>query len=338
LPFTLGEDVSRIQLNIALGRAGIHTPVFLGEVQAAGVEVNAIPMTVEEIFWRQTQYQEFDACEYPGAGYVIQKARGTCPVTAIPAFPLRAFRQNTVYINAHAGIERPEDLKGRRMGAGHYEMTMMVWVRDFLARDYDVQPSDLTWVTGGFRDAGRKPRVHVQLPPEIRIEEAPEGRTLEGMLEDGEIDALIGPRVPEPMARGSRNIRRLFPDFRAVEADYYRRTGLFPIMHTVAIKSELVERYPWLPMSLYQMLDQARRLSLERLADDTAYLAPLPWLPAHLDADRAVMGCDLWPYGAEANRHTFGHLAQIAFEQHLAPRAVPYQELFAPSTYEEFKI
>ncbi len=330
--------MSKVRLNAALGRSGQHYPLFLGEVRAEGIELNAFPMTVEEIFWRQTHHQEFDVCEYAGAGYLMLTARDESPFTAIPVFPLRSFRQNTVYINAHAGISRPEDLRGKRMGAAHYEMTMMLWVRDFLEKDYGVKPSDMEWVAGGLRNPGRKPRVRHELPPEIRIVEAPPDKTLEGMLESGEIDALIGPRVPEPMAQGSTHIVRLFPNYWEVEADYWRRTGLFPIMHTVVIKKEIAERYPWVAMNLLGAFVEAKRLTMERMGDATAYTVPLPLLPAHLDMTRALMGEDFWPYGAEENRKTFGYLAQIAHEQHLAPRAVPYEELFAPSTYEAFKI
>ena len=330
--------MAKIPLTIALNHSDRHQPLFSGEVQPEGIELRAFPMTVEEVFWRQAQFQEFEACEFAGAGYLLLKARRESPFTAIPVFPLRAFRQGSIYINARAGIERPEDLKGRRIGAPEYEVTAVVWVRDFLEKDYGVKASDLEWFTGGLRHPGRKPRVKYNLPPDITIHPPDPEKTLEGMLEQGEIDALISPRVPAAMLRGSPTIRRLFPRYWEVEADYYRRTRIFPIMHTVVIKNELVEQYPWIPFNLYRAFVEAKRLVLERYLDGSIYGATLPFLPAHVETTRELMGEDFWPYGAEPNRHVYGYLAEVLYHQHLAERVVPYEELFPKVFFDEPKV
>lgn len=330
--------MARIPLTLALNNSDRHFPLFSGEVQPEGIELRAFPMMVEEMFWRQAQFQEFEACEFAGAGYILLKARNECPFTAIPVFPLRAFRHSSVYVSARSGIERPEDLKGRRMGAPEYEVTAVVWVRDMLEKEYGVKASDLEWFTGGLRHPGRKPRVKYNLPPEIVIHPPDPERTLEGMLEAGAIDALISPRVPEALLQGRPTVRRLFPRYWEVEADYYRRTRIFPIMHTVVLKNELVERHPWIPFNLYRAFVEAKRLATERYLDGSIYGATLPFLNAHVETTRALMGDDPWPYGAEANRHVYGYLAQVLYEQHLASRAVPYEELFPRVFFDEPKV
>jgi 4,5-dihydroxyphthalate decarboxylase len=330
--------MAKLRLTMALGNYDRHWPLFSGEVQPEGIDLVAFPLPVEEIFWRQARHQEFDASEFAGAGYILLKARNASPFTAIPVFPSRAFRHNAIYVNVHAGIERPEDLKGKRVGAPEYEMTALLWIRDFLAKDYGVQPSDMEWFTGGQRDPGRRPRVPHDLPRNVVVHPPHPEKTLDEMLERGEIDALMAARMPEPMRRGSPNVRRLFPNFREVEADYFRRTGLFPIMHTVVIKNEIVERYPWVPMNLYRAFVKAKQLALERLYDTTALAVTLPPLTACYEEAQALLGPDFWPYGAEPNRKHYGYLAKIAYEQQLAVREVPYEELYHPSCYEEYKV
>lgn len=330
--------MSKLRLTLALSNADRHQALFSGAVQVDGVDLVAYPMTVEEIFWRQAQFQDFDASEFAGAAYIILRARRANPFTAIPVFPLRAFRHSAVYVNAEAGIERPEDLKGKRIGVPEYEITIAVWVRDFLTRDYGVKPSDVEWFTGGLRHPGRRPRVEHAQPEGVRIHPPAPGKTLEGMLEQGEVDALISPRIPEALLNGSPRVRRLFPRYWEDEADYWRRTGLFPIMHTLVIRNEILEQYPWVAMNLYKAMVESKRLAIERLTDGSTYGATLPRLPAFFDQDRELMGEDFWPYGTEANRHHYGHLAKILFEQQLAEREVPYEELYAASCYSEFKV
>ena len=330
--------MANVELTAALGNYDRHRPLFSGEVRAEGIDLKAFPMTIEEIFWRQAQFQDFDVCEFAGASYIILKARDANPFTAIPVFPSRSFRHNAVYINTGSGIEKPQDLKGKRMGVPEYEMTAMLWIRDFLEKDYGVKPADMEWFTGGQRGLGRKPRVTYDLPGGVVVHPPAPDKSLDNMLDSGEIDALMAARIPEPMARGSTNITRLFPDFRKVEADYFRRTGLFPIMHTVVIRNEIIEKYPWVPMNLYWAFSRAKDLAIEWLRDTIANAATLPTTIAAVEEDLALMGEDYWPYGAELNRKHYGYLAKLAFEQSIAVREVPYEELYAPACYDEFKI
>jgi len=327
-----------VQITMALGNYDRHVPLFTGEVQPEGIDLHAFPMTIEEIFWRQARFLEFDASEFAGAAYIVLKAQGASPFTAVPVFPLRAFRHNAVYVNAHAGIAEPGDLKGKRMGAPEYEMTAMCWIRDFLARDFGVQPADMEWFTGGQQNPGRRPRVAFDPPPGVTIHPPAPDRTLDEMLERGEIDALMSARQPRPFADGSPNVRRLFPSYREVERDYFRRTRLFPIMHILAIRNDVAERYPWVPMNLYAAMVRARDLTVARLRESLSNVTTIPSALAAIEDDIALMGDDFWAYGAEPNRRHYGHLAQIVFEQGIAPRHVAYEELYVPAAYDEFKI
>lgn len=334
----VSTEMSKVPLTVALGNYDRHWPLFSGEVQAEGIDLKAFPMTIEEIFWRQAQFTDFDACEFAGASYIILRARDANPFTAIPVFPSRSFRHNAVYVNANAGIAKPQDLKGKRMGVPEYEMTAMLWIRDFLQKDYGVAPADMEWFTGGQRDRGRKPRVTYDLPGGVVVHPPEPDKTLDDMLDRGEIDALMAARIPEPMVSGSPNIRRLFPNFREVESDYFRRTGLFPIMHAVVIRNDIIQKYPWIPMNLYWAFVRARDLAVDRLRDTIASAATMPSTLAAVEEDLALMGHDFWPYGAESNRKHYGYLVSLTFEQGLAVREVPYEELYAPSCYDEFKI
>jgi 4,5-dihydroxyphthalate decarboxylase len=164
------------------------------------------------------------------------------------------FRHSAAYVNVDAGIHRPADLAGKRVGVPEYQMTATVWLRGILQDDYGLRPSDVRWFAGGQEHAGRREKVRLVLPPDVRLEPIPEGRTLSSMLEAGEIDALFAARMPSPLVDGSPRIRRLFENYREVECDYYRRTGIFPIMHAVTIRRELYERHPWVAQSLQKAL------------------------------------------------------------------------------------
>lgn len=327
--------MSKVRLTFGLGAYDRHMPLITGEVQAEGIELVCVPLVLEELFWRQAQFREFDVAEFSGCGYLMLRSRQDCPFVAIPAFPSRAFRHNAIFVNVGAGIERPEDLTGKRMGVPEYEMTAVVWARDVLEKEYGVKPTELEWVQGGQVEPGRKPRVAYHIPG-LSIQPAPEGRAIDEMLDKGEIDALMAPRVPWPMQQGSPNIRRLFPNYKQVESDYYRRTRHFPIMHTVVIKNEVYERYPWVAVNLYKALVEAKAVAQRRLEDRSANYVTMPFLVAASEEGRDVFGSDPWHYGAD--EPDYPYLAQIAHEQGLADRLVDYNELYAPSTYDLFKV
>lgn len=299
--------------------------------------LNYVPLYSPETFWRMLRYDEFDASELSCANYFVLHSRGDSRFVAIPIFPSRMFRHNAVYVNTVAGISRPYDLKGKRVGCAEYSMTMAIWVRGFLQHDYGVAPEDLTWVFGGIEQPGRRDRVKADPPAGVRSEQAPADRSLVQMLEDGEIDALMSPSIPSTLIARSSRIARLFPDFASVEADYYRRTGIFPIMHTVVLRRELYERHPWLAQSLFKAFCLARDEALHRLRDGDTLSTSLAWQVAYVEAETATRGADLWSYGLEENRVALNALKGYLGEQGLLAADFPIEDAFAPSTLESFR-
>jgi 4,5-dihydroxyphthalate decarboxylase len=278
------------------------------------------------------QFEEFDASELSCANYFVLFSRGDRRFVAIPIFPSRMFRHSAIYVNTAAGIEAPGDLKGKRVGCPEYAMTAAVWVRGFLQHDYGVLPADITWVLGGLEQPGRRDRIAPASPPGVRLEPAPAGRSLVELLEAGEIDAVVTPSMPSSLRAGSPRVGRLFPDFQQVEAEYFRRTGVFPIMHTVVLRRDLYERSPWAAVSLYKAFCQARDLAFERLYEPDALAVSLAWAIAYVEQELALRGQDLWPYGFEANRATLEALKSHLGEQGLLAADFALEQAFAPST------
>src|SRR3990172_1581559 len=210
-----------------------------GTVRAEGIDLRMLALPVEEIFWRQLRHFEFDASELSMSAYLIGRSRGDLPLIAIPVFPSRVFRHSCIYVNPKKGITRPEDLVGKRIGVPEYHMTAALWIRGMLADDYGVTPDRILWFTGGLEQAGGGEKFKLELS-DVHVEAIPSHRTLNEMLEAGELDGYIGARQPPAFRSGI--VVRLFPEYEQVEMDYYRRTGIFPIMHVLAIREELLDR------------------------------------------------------------------------------------------------
>jgi 4,5-dihydroxyphthalate decarboxylase len=324
-----------LNLTLACGAYDRTAPLALGDVRPAGIELTCLRLPVEETFWRMTRHAEFDVAEMSLSSYLIRRSRGDDELVAIPVFLSRFFRHSCLFVSAESGISRPEDLRGKRIGVPEYQMTAAVWIRGFLQDDYGVRPADCRWSTGGLEQTGRIEKVPIQIPG-VQIDPIGPDQTLSAMIASGEIDALMGARAPSSF--DGRRVRRLFPDYRAVEEDYFRRTGIFPIMHTVVIRRAVADQHPWVARSLYDAFCAAKDQTLVQIGDSVALAASLPWLVPEVEATRALMGDDYWPYGLEPNRTTLEALARYDHEQGLAARLVAVGELFAPSTLDEFRI
>lgn len=310
-------------------------PLKVGQVQPEGIELNHLTMPIEDVLWRMNKHQEFDASEQGFGGYLVQMDRGESPFIAIPVFTSRMFRHSCAYVNAKANIRSFEDLKGKAIGIPEYAMMAVVWLRGVMYHEYGVSPDKVTWVQGGLETPGRKEKVKITYPPNVRVEKAPPDRTLNSMLESGEIAALFTARAPSSFLKGSKNVSRLFPNYKEVEQAYYRKTKIFPIMHTVVIKRHIYERHPWVARSLYRAFLEARQRTYERLYDMSALGVMLPWLIAEVEETRALFGGDCWPYGIEPNRPTLEALTQYAYEQGLTQQKLEIEPLFAPNTLDE---
>jgi 4,5-dihydroxyphthalate decarboxylase len=320
-----------LRLTIATARYDRTMPLIDGRVRPEGLDVTWLPLNVEQIFWRQLRHLEFDASELSLSALLIRRGRGVDDLVPIPVFLSRSFRHSCIYVNADAGIRRPEDLAGKRIGVPEYQMTAAVWARGLLEDDFGVRPEDATWLQGGLEQPGRLPQEPVS-PPGVSLSMIPAGATLAGMIASGELDALVSPRTPTTYRGGDGPVRRLFPEVWATERDYWERTRIFPIMHTVAIRRPLVEANPWLPQTLANAFGEAKRLADADLRDTTALRVGLPFLVRHAEETIALMGEDFWPYGVEPNRPTLETLARYLHRQGLVPEQPDVDALFPAST------
>lgn len=301
-----------------------------GRVRPEGIEATWLALNVEQTFWRMLQHREFDVSELSLASYVIRRDQGHADLVALPVYLSRTFRHDCIYVNADAGIREPKDLLGRRMGVPEYQITAAVFARGLLSDDFGVAPADLHWFQGGLEEPGRVP--HTRVDPPVPIEKIPNDKTLARMLEDGEIDALISPRVPSTFKSGSGKVVRLFPDPWSVARDYFTRTAIFPIMHLVVIRSEIVDANPWVPQTLSKAFLAAKRIADANLRETAALPISLPFLVQHAEETATLMGADFWPYGVEPNRPTLEAFTRYAHEQGLIGTRPGIEELFPEST------
>jgi 4,5-dihydroxyphthalate decarboxylase len=315
-----------------------HTRALVdGTVRPEAIDLTYVRLVTQEMFWRMQRYQDFDASELGMSGYIELVARGDCPFVAIPAFVSRSFRHGCLFINSTSGIRTPADLRGKRVGLPNYGMAAALWLRGMLQHDYGVHSTEIEWVQGSLRESGRQQSATYSLPAEIRLRIVTD-RTLDQMLVTGQIDALMTAHMPPSFLSGDPRVCRLFPDYKQVEQDYYRKTGYFPIMHCVVLRRSLYEAHPWVAPNLLTALEASKQLALKRAYDHDALRYPLPWLIPDLEEVRRLMGHDPWPYGVEANRATLEAMCQYAQEQGLTQRLVAVEELFAPNTLQAFHI
>jgi 4,5-dihydroxyphthalate decarboxylase len=330
--------MSKLNLSLAMGDYDRTRPIIDGRVLIDGVDPIPMLLTPEEMFFRAFRHQAFDISELSLSSYSISLAKGDPHYIAIPVFLSRAFRHTSMYIRTDKGIDTPEKLKGKRIGIAEYQLSANVWLRGILEDDYGVKPSDITWVRGGMDTAGRPEKIKVDLPPDVVVEAAPEGATLNAMLAQGEIDGFVGPRWPRCFAEGHPHVGRLWPDTVAVAEDYYRRTRIFPIMHVVGLRRALAETHPWLPGALMKGFNDAKQMAQTALQDTSATKVTMPFVEDNLNRAQALMGADPWPYGLERNAHVLDKFLHYHHAQGLSPRRVAVDELFHPSTVEAYSI
>lgn len=321
-----------LQLTLACGPYDRTLALQDGSIKPDGIELTYVARQPAEIFWRMLQYQEFDVSELSLSNYTTLMDRGSCPFVAIPVFPSRVFRHGYIFINTHSGIQSPADLAGKRGGVPEYTMTAAVYGRGLLEHEYGIHPTQVEWIQG------RAERIDRRLPPNVRLTAAPPGQDLGDMLDRGEIDFLITANNPVSFRHGSPNVRRLFPDYKTVEQDYYRRTRIYPIMHTVVVRRDLFDQHPWVALSLYQAFCAAKDRCYRLLIETGSAKASLAWLQSALEEEQAVFGSDWWSYGAEANRPSIDALLQYSHEQGLSDRRLSVEELFAPSTLRDIPL
>jgi len=330
--------MNKLRLTLACWDYDRVAALASGAVQPDGINLVFLEQPVEETFFRMLRHREFDVSEMSLSSYTLSLARDDPPFIAIPVFPSRFFRHSSIYVSAKSGISEPRQLAGRRIGVPEYQMTAPVWIRGMLSDEYGVRADSVEYLSGGEEETGRDEKLKVSLPPHFRLRPIGPTQTLSRMIADGEIDALYTARAPSTFYSRPGNVRRLFPDFAAVERDYYRRTRIFPMMHTVVIRREVYRANRWIAQSLCKAFGEAQRRTYRGLAETAALKTMLPWLLAHVEEARREMGEDWWPYGFAANRPALETFLRYHHEQGLSPRLLAPEALFAPETLENFVI
>ena len=322
--------MSKIPLTFASGLYDRLMSLYTREVEPEGIDLNYVAMdSVRDIFDRMGGRQAYDVAEMSSSEYISRYCAGDCPFVAIPVFPSRMFRHSFISINEDCGVHSAKDFEGKRVGVPLYTMTAAVWQRGHLQHEYGVDLSTIEWVQAATNHPGAhgEPAV-VPMARPARVSTDPAGRSLSELIDKGEIAAMIGTAVPHSMRHNPR-IRRLFPDYRSVEKDYYARTGIFPIMHLVVIRKEVYQQHPFIAKSLFDAFNQSKKRAVDRLRGGTLRYM-LPWLSCDVAEINEVFGEDYWPYGIEANRKTLGALTSYMAEQGLIESAPSVDALFVP--------
>ena len=320
-----------LKLTFACGSYDRMEPLMAGAVVPKGIDLEFVATeSPREIFDRMVGSQAFDVSEMSTSELIAMTGAGACPFVAIPIFPSKAFRHGFICINRNSGIKTAKDLEGKRVGVPLYTQTAAVWVRGHLAEEYGVDLATIKWIQGAVEKVGTHGTPHalpLLKPADITQNET--GRSLSDMLANGEIDALLGSRLPDSLLE-SDQVVRLFPDYRAVERDFYVRTKIHPIMHSVAIRKELYQAEPWIAAALYAAMEESKAQALARLRVSAAQKVMLPFLFADLDEIDEIFGGDPWPYGVEPNRPTLEALIRHMADQHFIAAPMTAESLFVP--------
>lgn len=326
------------KLNLTFGCWGYDRmkPLADGTVRPDGIDLNFLDMEVEETFYRQARFREFDMSEMSLSSYTVSLFKPDKPFIAIPVWPSRFFRHSCVYVNAKSGIKTPKDLIGKKVGVPEFQMTAPVWIRGILDEHYGVPVDSVTYYTGGEEEPGRIEKQKLDLPSNIKVEAIPENKTLAQMLKTGEIDAFHTARMPSTF--DGKAVVRLFPDFVTEEKKYYQQTGIFPIMHTIVLKRDLYEKNRWIAQTLMKAFLEAQHYTYERQRQTAAHMAMLPWHNAHVEETRNLMGDDFWPYGLDKNYKTLETFLKYHHACGLSKKLLKPEELFAPESLEAYKI
>ena len=329
--------MARLHLTFAACRYDRLEAIREGVVGVEGVELTCITLkSGRNVFDRMVGGQEFDVAELSASEFISLTGKGACPFVALPVFPSRLFRHGYIFINTRSGIRVPKDLQGRRIGLPLYTQTAALWARGHLTHQFGVDLGAVRWVQGAVERAEThgKPNAPPLLKP-VTVEQNASGKSLDRMLADGDIDALIGSRKPESFGRDP-DVVRLFPNYRALERELYERAKIFPIMHLIAMRRSLYERNPWLATSFFDAFVRSKRRALARMRYSGSLSYMLPWQLAEIEEIDEVFGGDAWPYGVEPNRPTLEALVRYMVEQHFIANPIPVEDLFVPihSEYE----
>lgn len=324
--------MTTLTLSLACGGYDRTAAILDGRAPIDGCTVIPLPMTPEEAFPRAFKHEAFDISELSMGSHMALVDQGKNAYVAIPVFLSRLFRHSAIYVRRDRGIERPQDLKGRVIGVPEYQITAAVWVRGILQDEFGVAPSDVRWRTGGQEEPGRTPSIALKLPEGVEVKPIAPDDTLSAQLDRGDLDALVA-AMPPSCLKTNPSVGRLFPDYRTVEAAYFKKTGIFPTMHLVGIRRRLVDQHPWLPLNVYRAFLKSKALCYERMEILGHLYTTLPWPVDDLERARAILGQDFWRYGVAENEKEIATLARYLHEQGLTARRLAAEDLFPPSVF-----
>lgn len=307
-----------------------------GRVRAEGIDLTYLDLPVEEIFFRFLKYREWDISELSFGKYISLVSQGDPGFSALPVFVSRVFRLSSFYVRAD-GVKSAAELRGKRIGMPEWAQTASLYSRGHLVHDAGVPLTEVEWVQAGLNQAGRVEKVALKLPLGVRYSSRSD-KSLSELLLSGEIDCILSARPPQPFVEGHPGMVRLYPDYRGAEEAHYRKTGIFPIMHVIVVRNEVLQRNPWAAMNLYKAFEEAKRRSLVRMLDVTASFAPFAWAYDEAARVQTLMGGDAWPYGIEKNRATLEAVLQYGFEQGVCHRKLAPEDLFHPNVLASVKV
>ncbi|MES2980310.1 MAG: 4,5-dihydroxyphthalate decarboxylase [Pseudomonadota bacterium] len=329
-----------LPLTLALGLYDHTRDITDGTVRVEGVQLRTLDLPIEEIFYRFTLHREWDLSEMSMGKYIALRSQDDTSVMALPVFISRAFRHSMFYVREGGPIQRPEDLKGKRIGVPEWAQTAGIYGRGYLSDYVGLKLTEIQWIQGGVNQPGRSEKVKLRLPEGMRYQNVPD-RSLNDMLLAGELDAVMTARPPVGLGKG---IVRLMPDSQAAEEQYFRDTNIFPIMHSLVLKGPVLESHPWVGMNLYKAFLEAKERSMERLSDVTASHAPLAWMSNYTERMRGLFGEDFYPYGIAAgrggdiNRATLKAFLKFGYEQGVCHRQLDVEELFPKQVLASYKV
>jgi 4,5-dihydroxyphthalate decarboxylase len=328
--------VSRLPLTIAISEYDHVRDFASGRVEAEGIDATFLTLTIEEIFFRFTRFREWDVSEMSLAKYCALKSLGDESVSAIPVFPSRVFRHSSIFVRSDSRIAGPAELAGCKVGIPEWAQTAAVYTRGLLTHDYGVALQDIDWYQAGVAEPGRREKVALKLPEGVQYTPVPDG-TLNDMLLDGELDAIMTAHPPPAFEDGSGRVVRLVRDYQAVEEAYWKKTGILPIMHVVAIRGDVLRAHPWVAANLLKAFSAARDRSVARALEATASRFPIPWIAHHAEQAAASFG-ELFPYGIDANRVALEAFLRFAHEQGVCQELLDPEDLFPDSVHSAFKV
>ena len=329
--------MTKLALSIAVSPYDHVTDLLSGRVPVEGVDLNPLDLPLHDIFYRFIHFKDFDIGEMSFAKYVSMRSAGDDRLIALPVFPSRVVRHSSIYVRADRAIKVPKDLEGKRVGVPEWAQTASVYSRGMLQHEYGVDLASIRWVQAGEDQPGRKEKVELKLPKGLEIERVPD-KSLSEMIGSGELDAVLVAQPPRVFLESHPQVVRMFENYIDVERRYIEKTAIIPIMHTIAVRKEVLDRHPWVATNLLRAFTEAKNRSVERMLYGGVTHVPILWCYEHARETARLFGGEAYPYGVEKNRHTLETFLRYAFEQGVCHRLMKPEDLFPDQVLSSYRV